>query len=624
MATVAVGSFAEVTTTTFTWAPGAVGNLMCIGFGINSYSSGLAVGSISSSNATWAKAVGFANGSSYCEAWYGVATSTSSQTVTVTMHSGTLHDAATQEFSSGLGSGTAWAVDNSNTLLGPTGTCKYPTVTAAAGDTYFGFYFAVGGVNGAGSPAGYSFYKTPSHGNGACYDPSCSSGSQSPTDSGTGPNSGDQVVGFTITPSAGGGAVWLPQPARRLLGPARPPRGRFYAVVPAQVPVPKAVFPNRPASERRLLFELQPKGRQWRAAPPQVPVPAPVFPTTTSSTRRRLFGLQPRGKRPFPVQPQVPVPNPVWPTTTPSTRRRLFALDPRGRRWAPTPPQEPGQPTVTPQPRRRLFALQPRGRRPFPTQPQIPVPATLPQVTNPRGRRMAAQVKGRKYEPPWGQQAAPTNPAIVLPARPPRKLAAMLRRGRQTFPVQPQIPVPPTLPQFTRPRGRRLAGLVKGRSYMPPWGQQAAPVNPAIVLPARPPRRLLAGLRRGRVATPTPPQVPVPVKTPTQQQPRLRLIPATNRGRRTGPHRYQDIPPQKPPAARRRIVPLRFGRVLRGLGQALAPVFTIGRLTANDVGSNPTATDYAPLIDPNAAGLATLTADDEATAELTADDTSGQ
>lgn len=236
---------------------------------------------------------------------------------------------------------------------------------------------------------------------------------------------------YWVSVAAGAAGMWLPQPVRSFRGsPARQARGRQAVVVPAQIPVPPTIPSwTHPAAERRL-WQLQPKGKQVFPVQPQIPVP-PTIPSATHPAGRR-WTPPARGRRTLPTQSQIAVPPTIPGNRSPAARRVVAYL---------------------------------RGRRAFPVQPQIPVPPTIPTVTLPKGRRLAGLVKGRKYEPPWGQQAAPVNPAIVLPARPPRKLAAALRRGRQAMPVPPQVPVPVKTPAAGVPgsRGRQLFGQPRGR-----------------------------------------------------------------------------------------------------------------------------------------------------------------
>lgn len=143
--------------------------------------------------------------------------------------------------------------------------------------------------------------------------------------------------------------------------------------------------------------------------------------------------------------------------------------------------------------------------------------------------------RGRRFDPPFPLDTAPIARRVararVCPAQP---------RGKQTFPVQPQIPVPPTIPGNRSPAGRRLDAPARGRRWQP------IPVQDTPVWPPRPnaARSKLAARRKGSLSTPVPVQlVPVP-RTATRWR-----TAALRRGRATNPVLTQtaNLAPAWPP-----------------------------------------------------------------------------
>lgn len=112
-------------------------------------------------------------------------------------------------FTAGLGAGTVWTTDASNTNI-PTGstTMNYPTLTASgSGELYVGCA-CPGGTGAAGSTSGYSYNVDSVFTCVFCYNLNVS-GSQSPTATET--NTGDKTaVGAIISASTGGGSAPAP------------------------------------------------------------------------------------------------------------------------------------------------------------------------------------------------------------------------------------------------------------------------------------------------------------------------------------------------------------------------------------------------------------------------------
>ncbi len=263
--------------------------------------------------------------------------------------------------------------------------------------------------------------------------------------------------------------------------------------------------------------------------------------------------------------------------------------------------------------------------------PRVPVPLqeSAPQWQQPHA---SPDTHARLGVLRRGRQAAivPAQAVVAGPAFVPAKLGAARRllsggqRGMRTFPVQPQIPVPPAIPRNGAPAGRPLAALVRGRRQLRPLaehdassrsprarpvlrfpafarGRQPHPVDtqPAVsprraprpmlaaatkgkqrpIVPAAggvPPiypvvrsaaRRLLSGMQHGHQAPVVPPQIPVPPTVPGNRWSTARSkIAAVRRARASNPVLTQATagPPAYPPpklgAARRLLSGAQRGR----------------------------------------------------------------
>ncbi len=346
------------------------------------------------------------------------------------------------------------------------------------------------------------------------------------------------VTGMLVL-NAAGSVAWPPVPMsrRRLVVPTA--KRRAPGLVPAQdAPIARAPRP----SQSRAAMTAQPRGKRSLPVPPQVNPPY-VRPNQKSSARAR-FTMLSRGRRAETVPPQPPYP---WPNRVPPGRRLIAfvrgrrALGPLGAPDTPVKPTRvppkiglrrgrqativPAQAVVAPAypsaklgAARRLLSVPGHGRRTFPAPAQVPVPPTVPGSRQPAGRRLAALARGRRTLLPLAQDVpsvrpsrAPSRaglrrarqPSVVpaqttpnAPAFAPGKLGAARRllsvpsRGRQTFPAQPQIPVPAQVPGNRWSSGRsKLAARKPGRPTVPVT--QATPAPPAWV-PQRTSRRLLA------------------------------------------------------------------------------------------------------------------------------------
>ena len=133
---------------------------------------------------TWTRGVQFAgSGTSEEEIWFGPVTTTGTSTVSFTWTSPVTSDTteySAQEFSAGLGTSTAWALDTAGTLDNASSTTiAFPAATpAGSGELYFG-YTVAGTTASNGSTPGFTYTATAS-GNITAYDPDVS-GAVSPS-----------------------------------------------------------------------------------------------------------------------------------------------------------------------------------------------------------------------------------------------------------------------------------------------------------------------------------------------------------------------------------------------------------------------------------------------------------
>jgi hypothetical protein len=174
------GSLIQATSSTFTLVPGHTGELIMIA--VTQISNGTVTATaLSSSNATWTlqrtfKASG-AHQVGTTAIFTGVATSTSSQTVTVTWSGATPATIRIvgRAFTTTTG---AWAV-TSGADLDSAGTNTWPSLTApVAGCLYWGFVTDSGTAT-AGSTAGW-VYEVDAHSNGEAYNQNCLAASVAP------------------------------------------------------------------------------------------------------------------------------------------------------------------------------------------------------------------------------------------------------------------------------------------------------------------------------------------------------------------------------------------------------------------------------------------------------------
>jgi hypothetical protein len=146
------------TTTTFSFTPSTVGDLVC--FVISQTATTGFASALSSTNVTWTAvthvvAIALTGSASLFQ---GVVTATGAATVTITWSGTAPSSAATidlvgQEFASTAGS---WSVDTSTTL-NSTGTATWPSMTAAhSGELYFGYAINTSSAV-AGSTSGFVF-----------------------------------------------------------------------------------------------------------------------------------------------------------------------------------------------------------------------------------------------------------------------------------------------------------------------------------------------------------------------------------------------------------------------------------------------------------------------------------
>ncbi|HVA02985.1 MAG TPA: IPT/TIG domain-containing protein [Acidimicrobiales bacterium] len=118
--------------------------------------------------------------------WYGTVTATGSSTINVTWSGplgGMTAEYEVQEFGAGLGPGTGWSLDTTNSQENPSSTTvTYPSLTpAASGELYFGF-MDMPQTPSAGSTSGFT-YATTADANQIAYNPAVGSGTVQPTSS---------------------------------------------------------------------------------------------------------------------------------------------------------------------------------------------------------------------------------------------------------------------------------------------------------------------------------------------------------------------------------------------------------------------------------------------------------
>ena len=177
----------EVTSSTFTITPVAIGDLIVLGTGTlaSTSPSDITVSSTGGISGAWKEASYVIYNGAQTAIFWGQVTSLSTINVTITNGgSSTFHDGQFEEFSPPAGvSNGQWILSNSGTTSGDNGALDYPSLTTAASETYFGFLFVDASVAGTGTPSGVTFGITPTHDNGFAYEASTSAGTLSPIDS---------------------------------------------------------------------------------------------------------------------------------------------------------------------------------------------------------------------------------------------------------------------------------------------------------------------------------------------------------------------------------------------------------------------------------------------------------
>ena len=176
----AVGSAVPFTSSTFTLAPSSVGDFILAE--VVTLSSSDWAASLSSSNVTWtvlaAPALCPAD-SFYATVFIGKVTAASSATVTVGFNTGTpTVRGNAMEYSTTAGY-SAVTLDSSAVTGAGAGT-GYPSLTPGhgAGELYYCYAYNDGNAS-AGSTSGYTYY-VDGNGNGACWNPACTTSAQAP------------------------------------------------------------------------------------------------------------------------------------------------------------------------------------------------------------------------------------------------------------------------------------------------------------------------------------------------------------------------------------------------------------------------------------------------------------
>ena len=198
----AVGSTFQTTSTSASFTPSTVGDLVLLEVLTLSQVTSI---SLSSGNCTWTQ-IAYANGvnNPYSAAVFaGRVTSASLGTLAIGFTGGSPTIRVTaQEFNA---SGQ-WILDTKGTLDNSGGTNLFPSLTpAGAGELYFG-YAVDKGTASAGSTSGYTYF-VDAHGNGMCYNPSCTSGAQQPQWGDSGSQFGISILMRIAPPSANGSLI---------------------------------------------------------------------------------------------------------------------------------------------------------------------------------------------------------------------------------------------------------------------------------------------------------------------------------------------------------------------------------------------------------------------------------
>ena len=171
--------------TTLSVSPHTVGNVLVVGvMGQLSSNTGDVTGMSGGGVTTWHKIQEYygATGNDV-DLWYGTVTTTGSSTITFTW-SGTLTgnvvEYNAQEFSAGLGSSTAWAVDTSGTHDSPSSTTvTFPSLTPSGSSELYVGFAVPNNTGAAGSTSGFT-YEVSVDANVLAYDTSVS-GAVTPT-----------------------------------------------------------------------------------------------------------------------------------------------------------------------------------------------------------------------------------------------------------------------------------------------------------------------------------------------------------------------------------------------------------------------------------------------------------
>lgn len=200
----AVGSPILASSSSFSLTPHGVGDLILIEI-TNTTTNIITVTGVASSNVTWKKIAGNLSGVTNpmtSVIYAGTVTSTSLATVTISW-SGTTPTTRVsgQEFSSTVGS---WSVVAQGNLDG-SGTATWPSLTALAGNLYFGYATDGGAV--AGSTPGFT-YVVDSHTSGMAYNANCSAGAVAPVWGDSGMAFGNMVLVREGPPTGLGTVPW--------------------------------------------------------------------------------------------------------------------------------------------------------------------------------------------------------------------------------------------------------------------------------------------------------------------------------------------------------------------------------------------------------------------------------
>jgi hypothetical protein len=137
---------------------------------------------------SWTRLKSYSSGGEDDELWLGTVSSPGASTISITYSgsvSSTWVELSAQEFSSGLGTSTTWALDNAGVVSGSSTSLSFPSLTPAGSkELYFG-YCDLANTASAGSTTGFTYVGTAA-GDLVAYNPNVSStvaptASQSPS-----------------------------------------------------------------------------------------------------------------------------------------------------------------------------------------------------------------------------------------------------------------------------------------------------------------------------------------------------------------------------------------------------------------------------------------------------------